>query len=280
MCREWALVLFAILSFADECGYLLSVAIAKELVPRSEESILRKCGDNIWDGISEDTRQRVAREDLYELGESARIFTDKGFEIFRYYPKFPNNKREPCGVLVDFRNLHTLFEPDARLRYTRAGPTQQDFLAYPQAGLRTAGYLQAKSLVSDFYPLLEAINTDIIGARGENIEEELFAEAPKWPVYGISCQIYNAVMHHTRGIGSQHHEVARGMVSGALGGRCILKTASSAKAQRVLATCTSKLPHDAYRIKTSNPGICKDLRLENVYWVDLDQISEENRDGR
>jgi hypothetical protein len=258
---------------------LLSVAVAEDLVCRTKESIVKKCGNNIWDGISEDTRQRVAHEGLGRLREDARIFTDKGFEIFRYFPKFPDNKREPCGVLVDFRNLHTLFEPDARLRYTRAGPSPS-YLAYPQAGLVTAGYLQAKSLVSDFYPLLEAINTSILSARGEDIEEELFKEVPRWPVYGVSCQIYNAVMHHTRGIGSQHHEVARGKVSGALGGQCIPKTASSAKAKGLLTSCRSKLPHDAYRIKTSNVEICKDLRLENVYWVDFDQISEENRNGR
>lgn len=266
--------------FADEREYLLRVAVAEHLSCRPKENIVKKCGDNIWDGTSEDTRQRVAHEDLDKLGENARIFTDKGFEIIRYFPRFPDNKREPYGVLVDFRNLHTLFEPHTRLRYTRAGPSQPSFLAYPQAGLVTAGYLQAKSLVSDFYPLLEVINTGILSARGEDIEEELFSEDPRWPVYGVSCQIYNAVMHHTRGIGSQHHEVARGKVSGALGGQCTPKAASSAKAKGLLTTCRSKLPHDAYRIKTSNAEMCKDLRLENVYWVDLDQFSEENRNGR
>lgn len=257
-----------------------SVAIADELFPRPSDKILMKHGDNIWDGISENHRQRVSEDDLDDLDDDARIFTDKGLEILRYYPIFTDGRRVPYGVLVDFQNLNTLFDSDIHLTHGRAGPRSSKYSAYPQAGLVTAGYLQAASLISDFYPLVESINIDILNAGTEDVEEDPFVEPGRWPVYGVSCQIYNAVMHHTRGRGSQHHEVARGMVSGALGGLCNPETASSPKAETLRRTCTAQLPHNAYKIKTSNSEVCKDLRLENVYWADFDQIPEEHRNGR
>ena len=261
---------------------LSSIAVADELVPRLNSQIIAKCGDNIWDGICKDSKRRMSHQDLENLDEDARIFTDEGVEILRYLHCFQDRQRKPCGAMVDFKNLYTLFEPDIHLDYARAGPSQPEssYFAYPQAGLVTAGHLQAKSLVSDFYPLLEHINTGILGAEGEGAADELLVEAPKWPVYGVSCQIYNAVMHHTRGFGSQHHEVARGMVSGALGGQCVPKTASSGKAKHLLERLQYKLPHEEYEIKASNVEVSKDLRVENVYWVDLDQFPEEDRNGR
>jgi len=86
-------------------------------------------------------------------------------------------------------------------------------------------------------------------------------------------------MHHTRGIGSQHHKVVQGEVSGALGGQCVPKTALSKKASDLLKGCRYMLPHEAYKIKASNPEVSKDLQVENVYWVDLNQFQEENRNG-
>jgi len=257
-----------------------SVAVADKLMRRPKEKILMKHGDNIWDGITDNYRQQVSEDDLDELDDEARIFTDKGFEIFRYYPIFNDNERIPYGVLVDFQHLHTLFQHDFNLTHGRAGPTSSKYSAYPQAGLVTAGYLQATSLISEFYPLLESINVDILNAGADDVEEEAFVESGRWPVYGISCQIYNAVMHHTRGKGSQHHKVARGIVSGALGGLSIRETASSPAADKLRKACRYQLPHESYKIKASNPDISKDLRLENVYWVDFDQIGEEQRNGR
>jgi len=263
-------------------GVFSSVAVADEVAPRPTENIVAKCEDDIWDGTDKDTRQQVPHDSLDGLDEDARIFTEKGFEIFRHLPYYKDHQQKPCGVLVDFRNLDMLFDSDVYLRYARAGLCQPSYSAYPQAGLVTAGHIQAKSLVSDFYPLIESINVDILRARGEDFEEELLAEAPRWPVYGISCQIYNAVMHSTRGTGQQHHAVACGKVSGALGGKCVPKTASILEGQTtgLLQSCKSRLPHKAYEIKASNPKICKDLRVENVYWVDFDQVAEENRSGR
>ena len=261
-------------------GFCSSFAVMKGRVPRSSRKIFEKHGGDIWDGADEEYRQQVSLDDLDNLGADDRIFTGGGFEIPRYGPVFENNKRTPCGVLVDFKRLGSNFRPDTRLRFTRAGLDLSGCIPYPQAGLVTAGHLQAKCLLPEFYPLIEAINVGILNASGEDVEEDLLVKDPRWPVYGISCQIYNAAMHQIRGIGSQHHEVVRGMVSGALGGQCIPNTVASDRARKLRRSCVLELPHTAHEAKASSPDICKDLRLENVYWVDLDQVAEENRSGR
>ena len=254
---------------------LPSFAVVDELLPRPNNLIIERHPGNIWDGVGADRKQLVTCEELDLLDENAWLFTEQGAEIFRHYPQFEGDRKD-CGALVDFSNLHTLFPPDTRLKYTQAGPPPSGCSAYPQAGLVYAGHLQANSLITEFYPLLEAVNTSVLK---DGLEEELLTEDPRWPIYGVSSQIYNAVMHSTRGTGSQHHEVARGRVSGALGGSCVPATIKTAPAAELRRSCSAQLPHVAYKIKSSNPAVCKDLRLENVYWVDMDQVAEQNRTG-
>ena len=261
-----------------------SFAVADDLVPRKNDKLFEKYEKTggIWDGTSSNCQLMETYEDFDALDEDARVFTANGYEIIRHAPVF-HGERQPCGVLVDFENLRTLFESDTCLHHARAGPSSPCYYAYPQAGLVTAGHLQANSLVADFYPLIEEINKKVLGRRymgdPEGLEKELHSEAPNWPICGISCQIYNAVMHHTRGIGSQHHEVTRGTVSAALGGGCVRKTAEMKKAKRLRFATAHGLPHEDYELKASNPAISKDLRLENVYWVDFDQVAEVDRNG-
>ena len=258
------------------------VSIADKIEARPNNLIYAKSKGNVWSGLDKDHREKLSLEDLEELSEDARIFTEKGLEIPRVYHRFDGGEaqRKPCGVLIDLSSLHALFQPDDRLLYSRAGPLPKNVFPYPQAGLVTAGHLQADALISDFYPRLEAINLDILTNGEEDPQEELLMEDPKWPVYGVSCQVYNAVMHHTRGIGSQHHDVVRGTVSGALGGQCTDETAFTKQAMDLRHACSAQMPHEAYKVKASNEAVCKDLRVENVYWVDFDQIAPENRTGR
>lgn len=262
-------------------GDTISLAIVEDLVPRPKDSIIEKHGHDIWDAIDRDVRQQVSHEDLDDLEGDARLFTDEGYEIHRYYPVIPTRPKDACGVLVDFNKIQTLFESEVDWRYLRAGPDAQTskYFAYPQAGLATAGHVQATSLIPDFYPLLERVNVNILKLLHEDEEDDVL-EPLRWPVYGISTQIYNAVMHHTRGKGSQHHEVARGMVSGALGGLCMPNTASSKDAKRLRRHCHIQMPHESFEAKASNENLCKDLRLENVFWIDFDEIPDPSRDGR
>ena len=263
-------------------GVCSSVAIADRVEVRPNNQAYAKTKGNVWNGLDKDLRQKLSLEDLDELPQDTRIFTEKGVEIPHHYHFFDGGEaqRKPCGVLVDLSNLHTLFQPDDWLLYARAGPHPKNIFPYPQAGLVTAGHLQADALISDFYPLLEAINLEVLKNGEDDPQEDLLAEAPKWPIYGVSCQMYNAVMHHTRGLGSQHHDMIRGTVSGALGGLCTDEASSMRQAKDLLHACRVQMPHEAYKVKVSNDAVCKDLQLENVYWVDFDQIVADNRTGR
>jgi len=262
-----------------------SFAVADDVVPRKNDGLFKRYEKNggIWDGTGGDRQLIETYEDFDALDKDARVFSAGGYEIIRHAPVFLHGERRPWGVLVDFENLRTLFESDTCLHYARAGPPSPHYYAYPQAGLVTAGHLQANSLISNFYPLVEEVNRKVLGRcyvrNSEGLEEELRSEAPNWPIYGISCQIYNAVMHHTRGIGSQHHEVTRGTVSAALGSGCVRKTAELEKARKLRTATAHGLPHEDYELKASNPAISKDLRLENVYWVDFDKVAEVDRNG-
>ena len=207
-------------------------------------------------------------EDFDTLYKDAQVFTANRYEIIHHAPIF-YGKQQPYRVLVDFKNLCILFELDTCLHHARAGPSSPCYYAYPQAGLVTARHLQANSLVTNFYPLIEEINKKVLGCHYmgdlEGLKKELYLEAPNWLIYGISCQIYNTVMHHTRGIGSQHHEMTRGTVSAVLDSGCIHKTAEIKKAKRLCFATAHRLPHKDYELKASNPAISKDLWLENIY---------------
>ena len=96
----------------------------------------------------------------------------------------------------------------------------------------------------------------------------------------ISCQIYNAAIHQIRGFGSQHHKIVYGMISDVLGSQCIPKTIASDQVRKLCWSCILELPYIAYKAKALSPDICKDLQLEDIYQVGLDQITEENRNRR
>ena len=58
------------------------------------------------------------------------------------------------------------------------------------------------------------------------------------------------------------------------------EASSTRQAKDLLHACRVQMPHEAYKVKVSNDAVCKDLQLENVYWVDFDQIVADNRTGR
>lgn len=98
-------------------------------------------------------------------------------------------------------------------------------------------------------------------------------------IHGISSQGYNAVTHHTRGRTAQHHDAQVGLVTGSLSGAWAVEPKTIQKAQRLRRKCDQKMPHKAYAQKIENSNICQDLRLENVYWIDMDGLSDEQQDG-
>jgi hypothetical protein len=48
----------------------------------------------------------------------------------------------------------------------------------------------------------------------------------------------------------------------------------------LLRTCQQALPHQAFAEKIQSPAISTDLRLENVYYIDMKALPQGLRNGR
>ena len=87
-------------------------------------------------------------------------------------------------------------------------------------------------------------------------------------------------MHNTRGQSCQQHSVVLGNVTAALAGHWAASTPLSTKVDRFLRSCDNMLPHDQYKHKVNDRPIYRDLRLENVYAINLDSHNPAKRTGR
>jgi hypothetical protein len=146
---------------------------------------------------------------------------------------------------------------------------------YPQAGLKVAGHFQAGGLMKKFSPFVKAVNQDLI----EDEDEDSILTSPPI-VSGIACQGYNAVMHSTRGNSAQHHDAQLGLITGALAGSWAKGAPAERTAHRLSERCSHQLPHASFAEKIENDQILRDLRLENVFCIDVQALKAEYQNGR
>lgn len=289
-----------------------SVRQASSWIDVDVEELFEDYPDRIFDSSDIHIRTKMTEDEVHELpqvddaGKPIHLYCDKGYPIQRRMASF--RPEDPSyGVLIKSENLQTLFTHsinDSDNDDGEDGPhmTQVPFTFYPQAGLRTVGHFQANGLIAPCYPILAKINKSISAASqpppapreddvemddedlggGERLEaadadSELVPQ--KTVVHPISSQGYNAVTHNTRGRTAQHHEVQTGRVTCALAGAWATGHANTNIAYDVSMGCDIKLPHDAFADKIKNPEISRDLRLENVYWIDMNALSMDHRDG-
>jgi hypothetical protein len=243
--------------------------------------------EGLWDSPNHDYRAEITIDELEtmplvdENGHEIPIYTENGYQIQRRVARF-RTVQQPHGVLMQLSTMSNLFATNDDNNYMDGvpGPDTSEFSVYPQAGMRTAGHFQAKGLMTAFYPRVEAINTRLVLARDDedDIPEEEQSSHP--PVTGIASQGYNAVMHSTRGMSNQHHDAQVGLVTGALSGAWAKGERLQRIARDMNRTCDHRLPHDSFAEKITNPQIKRDLRLENVYFVDLQALPNRMRNGR
>jgi hypothetical protein len=234
------------------------------------------------------TREEVHPDDLDEIpyvsddGYEIPLFSKDGFQIQRRIGLFASGSK-PHGVLINLLQTRNLFTNDVdELAEEECGVI--DFTVYPQAGLRNAGHFQAKGLVLGCYPLLKLINRQI--ARGSTDEsrdvddEDDNTGVGHAAIHVIASQGYNAMMHHTRGRTAQHHEVQVGQVTAALAGQYARTAQHVNVCKRLTWTCCQALLHEAFSAKIRGPAISTDLRLENVYYIDMKALRPQQRNGR
>jgi hypothetical protein len=210
---------------------------------------------------------------LDEAGSPVHIYTEDGFRIQRRLAGH-NPNVHPHGVLLDLRDVGVLFKSE---------DSATPFTVYPQAGLVTAGHIQADGLVAPYLPLLQELNSKVrVPLDDNNMDADDPDMATDVPIIGISCQAYNAVMHNTRGRCAQHHDAQRGLVTAALAGG-FARTISNTRTARILQTqCKNRLPHLEFKQKIANnndhPLDCS-LRFENTFVIHMDRLNPVYHDG-
>jgi len=254
---------------------------------RDIDEIIQYHSDGVFTSFNPEERHRIEWDELrdMEILDSSDleipIYCNKGFTIPRRIPRFSRNTR-PHGVLMDLRSVKQLFqtpwEDDLDLGLDDdENDDSKDITCYtyPQAGLKVAGHFQAAGLMKKFSSFLKDINHDLIEDDNDN---SIHSSPPI--VSGIACQGYNAVMHSTRGNSAQHHDAQLGLITGALAGSWAKGASAERTAQRLSERCSRKLPHTSFAEKIENDLILRDLRLENVFCIDVQALQAEYQNGR
>lgn len=184
---------------------------------------------------------------------------------------------------------------------------------YPQAFLPHHGHVQSKGIMPVFREALTKINRVVGMARSgssttddndvddeETPEDEQEHSDHHFPVIGISFQAYNEIMHCVQPT-ARSQEVNQGWVTAALGGCYATLPNDQSMAIKKAADCMRMFPHERIfkRIEDRDPAtyadsdseeagsahrtstgyVPRDLRLEQVYSIDLHQMKSSKRSG-
>jgi hypothetical protein len=152
-----------------------------------------------------------------------------------------------------------------------------NYQIYPQAFLKKHGHLQANHLMHPFSNIISDIN----GAIRFNPEAPLDTNQHYHncnPLSGIAFQAYNEAMHRIRPR-AQYHDVQLGLITANLAGTYARSDKNKRTADTLRTRCQSSLPHQKFAEKIDSPGLKRELRLENVFTLDLFALSPVNRTG-
>ena len=240
------------------------------------------------------SRRRMTLEEVMEwpivdeaTGLENNIYNERGARIPRQVALRRESSPRYAGLL-DVKNMKELFMPDleeeacADQGYT--GLTSK-YYAYPQAGLLRYGHFQASGMMNPIKPFIKEINKRLVVEHGDRDDEDDNNSmnhpdmSPHPPVTGVATQGYNSAMHYARGRGVQYHDAQLGLVTAALAGTYALTAKEKRIASEKQQACKHRLPHEQFNHKINEPAITRELRMENVYCVDMLAIKLEYRTG-
>ncbi len=231
-------------------------------------------------------REAISREDFLELplyddnNEQQRVFNETGWEVPRRRARYLRSTI-PFGCLVNLSRIHELFAPPADEDQVD-GAVGTKFQVYPQAGLVSCGHVVAQDLMYPYNTFLANLNESLSQSEAEG-GDTLTIDSQIPAVVGIASQMYNSVMHQTRGNSTQHHGVVLGNVTAALAGYWARNTPLAPKAERFKRKCDVQLPHQEFLHKITGRPLSRDLRVENVIGISMSGIHPTNparRNGR
>lgn len=258
--------------------------------------------DGIFNSHAPSYRHQLTLDELRdlpmedELGHEIPIFSEDGVQIERRLACY-SNRDPPLPGIFDLTSIAHHFtgtpaDDSISYQFGIPGSNNPKLSIYPQAGLRSAGHFQADGLMDNFYPRIETINQllredwvdsddDDDSDHNMHLNDNEPHTCPRFPIFGVASQGYNSVIHTTRGYGAQHHEAQQGLVTAALGGffSCGADIRTERKWKHVKNSIHWDLPHEKFDQKISDLDLTHDLRLENVYAIDLFALKEGRRNG-
>lgn len=242
--------------------------------PKNPAAILQKHG-RIYSSPDPDTRVEVEDLCTYPLedenGKAIPIYTDDGIRIGRQIPMAYSTDK-PCGLLLKLQDLHDLFVSQDDELGNETEPIRYE--VYPQAFLRSHGHFQANGLMSGFRPIIDNINLKL--RSGLDAEDEAhYPDALK----GIACQGYNEAMHRIRPL-AKFHDVQLGHITAAAAGTHASLDKDKLAGERCYRKCIPDLPHQRFAKKIDTPGLKRELRVENVYTLNVLAMAPNFRNGK
>lgn len=212
-------------------------------------------------------------------GSEIPIYTQSGYRIHRHLARIHKNT-PTYGILIDLQDIASLFHPtdtddlfDEDLQHP-----QIQYTVYPQAGLVTAGHFQANGLITAFHPHLQQLNNSLISHQDID-DDSTDNDISDSPIIGVACQAYNAIMHTTRGRSAQHHDAQLGIITSTLAGAWATGYKNQQTARELKDRCDYHYPHNEFQSKISRDTVCTDLRLENTFVINLEDLPNDYRNG-
>jgi hypothetical protein len=150
---------------------------------------------------------------------------------------------------------------------------------FPQAFINTVGHIQASQTLPAFRQVFRSINdltTSATGDEGSDDDDDR-EEGPV--IRGESFQAYNLLMHRLApDAGGQ--DVQHGDITAALAGTYAQGTKDKSRGAEKFTSCNTYLPHERLHHKMDHPECPKDLRLEQVYAINIRALPHQRRRGR
>jgi hypothetical protein len=238
-------------------------------------------------------------------GRENFVYDKDGFRIARRIPFF-STQIPDAGILVDLKKVHNLFTTRSRFDDDNDDDDDQrerrhvKVYGYPQAYLHDVGHVQANGVPDALQTAIDEMN-NITGRRiqeyndssdnegdddddGDDNEDsyddsdEPRKRRQRSPVSGISCQMYNHVMHRIRPRANQH-DAQLGALTNTLAGTYARGSKGRRTAQRFRDACLKQLPHDHFQQRLQD-DIKTGLRLEAVYKIVVPMMKVELQTGK
>ena len=184
----------------------------------------------------------------------------------------------PCGVMINLQAAPTFFREHAdsdipAVENHEAPPTDSHpaLQVFPQAFLGNKGHYQASRLPQPFNRMIRMISRNVV--INDNVDEDDFYS----PISGASSQAYNGVMHRIRNRVATH-DAQRAYLSG-LAGSLFSTVKKDVETGDKLAAAMKggNHPFDLLEAKINSDNLNTDLRMENVYHLDMSLIRNEYR---